>query len=156
MSTNVDILPEAEQLHRTFKGEPGALIGFVERQLNTLHMRAQVVIGFAAVAITTTGFSGRLIAGTNTAAQFCIIAGLSLILFSCTLLFLRVLSIEWVVSRYLQDDLLACISSMIRYRDRKTSNFRLGCIGIFVGMTIYGIALSIMLLNPEPLNVPIR
>jgi arylsulfatase A-like enzyme len=28
-------------------------------------VRAQVLIGFAAVAVTTTGFSGRLIAGTN-------------------------------------------------------------------------------------------
>lgn len=135
--------------------KPGAL-AFLERQLNALHLRAQVVIGFAAVAVTTTGFSGRLIAGTHVTAQVCIITGLSIILAACLLIFVRVLSVEWVVSRYLQDDFAQSISQIIRYRNRKTAAYRIGSLGVFAGLCIYAVSIGIMLLNPEPLSVPVR
>ncbi len=147
---------EAAQILRSLGERPDAILTFIGNQLSTLHMRAQVAIGFAAVAVTTTGFSGRLIAGTNLSAQICVIAGLATILLACLWLFLRVLSIEWAISRYLSDDLLTSLTSMIHYRNRKTRDFRSGCILIFVGMTIYGTAISIMLLNPETLSVPVR
>ena len=147
---------EAAQLIRSLGERAEPLISFVGRQLNALHTRAQIVIGFAAVAVTTTGFSGRLIAGTNAAAQICIISGLTIILFACLWLFLRVLSIEWVISRFLSDDLLQSLTLMIHYRDRKTRDFRVGCLFVFAGVAVYGTAIGIMLLNPEPLAVPVR
>lgn len=157
-SKNNNRLPAEEARHVAsfFGAERIAALGLVERQLNALHMRAQVVIGFAAVAVTTTGFSGRLIAGTNAFAQVCIIAGLAIIVASCMFLFLRVLAIEWVVTRFLGEDFLSSLERMIAYRDAKTRAYRLGCVAVFLGFAIYAIALAIMLLNPEPLTVPVR
>ncbi|MGB7156722.1 MAG: hypothetical protein WBD40_01570 [Tepidisphaeraceae bacterium] len=39
-----------------------------------LHNRAQVLLALCGIVVTTTGFSGRLVAGTNAAAQWLIIA----------------------------------------------------------------------------------
>lgn len=147
---------EAKRVCGFFADDGPAALALVERQLNAIHMRAQVVIGFAAVAVTTTGFSGRLIAGTNTLAQISIIAGLAIILASCLTIFLRVLSVEWVISRHLEEKLHHTLVSVIESRNRKTRAYRLGSAGVFVGLTVYAFAISIMLLNPEPLAVPAR
>lgn len=147
---------EARQITAFYGAERGAALALVERQLNALHMRAQILIGFAAVAVTTTGFSGRLIAGTNTAAQVCIILGLAVILASCLFVFGRVLAVEWVISRYLGADFAASLAAMLDYRNRKTAAYRLGCLGVFIGLIIYAVAIAIMLLNPQPLSVPVR
>ena len=112
---------------------------------NAIHMRAQVVIGFAAVAVTTTGFSGRLIAGTNVFAQVSIILGLAIILASCLTIFLRVLSVEWVISRCLGRDPRAALAQVLRSRNRKTRAYRVGSAGVFVGLTVYAVSIAIML-----------
>ena len=155
-SEQTSVETEAKQLCRFFSNEGPSALALVERQLNAIHMRAQVVIGFAAVAVTTTGFSGRLIAGTSLLAQVSIIAGLAIILMSCLTIFLRVLSVEWVVSRSLQDDLEPTLVRVLQSRNRKTRAYRLGSAGVFVGLTVYALAITIMLLNPEPLTVPVR
>lgn len=147
---------EASQLKRFFRDDGPASLALVERQLNAIHMRAQVVIGFAAVAVTTTGFSGRLIAGTNVIAQVCIISGLVIILASCLSIFMRVLAVEWVVSRSLTGELESSLVRVLQSRNHKTRAYRMGSAGVFIGLTVYAIAIAIMLLNPEPLLVPTR
>lgn len=147
---------EAESLSQFFGGDGPAALALVERQLNAIHVRAQVVIGFAAVAVTTTGFSGRLIAGTSVVAQISIIAGLVIILSSCLSIFLRVLRVEWVISRYLHNDLEETLVRVLTSRNNKTRAYRLGSAGVFIGLTVYAFAIAIMLLNPEPLTVPNR
>lgn len=147
---------EATRVCRFFGDDGPTALGLVERQLNAIHMRAQVVIGFAAVAVTTTGFSGRLIAGTNVWAQVSIIVGLIIILGSCLTIFLRVLSVEWVISRHLQDKLQHTLVRIIESRNRKTRAYRIGSAGVFIGLAVYAFSIAIMLLNPEPLAVPVR
>ena len=147
---------EAESLSQFFGGDGPSALALVERQLNAIHMRAQVVIGFAAVAVTTTGFSGRLIAGTSVVAQISIIAGLVIILSSCLSIFLRVLRVEWVISRYLHNDLEETLVRVLTSRNNKTRAYRLSSAGVFIGLTVYAFAIAIMLLNPEPLTVPNR
>lgn len=147
---------EATSIGRFFAEDGPAALALVERQLNAIHMRAQVVIGFAAVAVTTTGFSGRLIAGTNVWAQASIIAGLVIILSACLVIFLRVLSVDWVISRHLQPQLQPTLVRIIESRNRKTRAYRLGSAGVFIGLSVYAVAIAIMLLNPEPLSVPVR
>ncbi len=147
---------EAVQLNRFFADDKKGALALVERQLNAIHMRAQVVIGFAAVAVTTTGFSGRLIAGTNTLAQVCIIMGLVVILASCLSIFLRVLAVEWVISRCLHDSFEKTLLRVLTSRTKKPQAYRLGSAGVFIGLTVYAVAIAIMLLNPESLTVPNR
>ncbi len=147
---------EAGNLLRVYQDDLPAILDLLGRQLNVLHTRAQVIIGFAAVAVTTTGFSGRLIAGTSTAAQVSIIAGLTTILLSCLLIFVRVMAVDWIISRRLTDDARRSVEEIIHYRNCKTRAYRLGGYGIVIGIAIYAVAISLMLLNPEPLTVPVR
>ena len=147
---------EAEALLFALSGDFASALAVLERQLNALHQRAQMLLGFAAVAVTTTGFSGRLIAGTSHHAQCFIIAGLSVIMLSCFWIFLRVLTIEWVISRCLKRDPVESLVEIIRYRDRKTGFYLHGCYGVFIGLTLYCIALALMLLNPQALSILTR
>jgi hypothetical protein len=149
-------LEEAQNMVNAFPGQETFLFGLLERQLNILHQRSQVVIGFAAVAITTTGFSGRLIAGTNFHAQTLIILSLAIILLSCIWIFIRVLAVKWVLTRCIQPELTQTLAAIITCRDSKTAAYRVGSIGVFLGLAIYSAALAIMLLNPTPLTIPIR
>ena len=147
---------EAKNLVTAFPDEETFLLGLLERQLNILHQRSQVVIGFAAVAISTTGFSGRLIAGTSLPAQALIIVALAIILVACLWIFMRVLSVKWVLTRCIQPDITQTLTAIILYRNAKTNAYRLGSIGVFLGLAIYACAFAIMLLNPTPLTVPLR
>lgn len=148
---------EAEGLLRVCEGNFVPAMGVLERQLNALHMRGQVLIGFAAVAVTTTGFSGRLIAGTNLAAQICVIVGLAMVLLGCLWIFYKVMGVSWVITRQLVvEDPVACLAGMLIYRNQKTRAYRRGGGLVLAGIVIYAVAISIMLLNPEPLNVPVR
>lgn len=147
---------EASQLIECFKHDAPAILGLLERQLSVLHTRGQLVIGFGSIVITTTGFSGRMIAGTHPTAQVSIIIGLVLVLLSCIWTFLKVMRVEWVVSTSLQSDLYQTVQTILHYRDSKTWAYRIGGYGVFVGFAIYVVAIAIMLLNPEPLTVPVR
>src|SRR5688572_12322657 len=51
----------------------------LDAQLTVLHARAQSLIQLAGVVITVTGFSGRIIADTNPAAQSLIVGGVVLV-----------------------------------------------------------------------------
>lgn len=150
------IQSEAEAIADFYGRDKVAAMGLIERQLNAIHSRAQIILGFSAVAITTTGFSGRLIAGTNVAAQVCVIAGLATILLSCFYLFQKVLAVEWVMSRLLKNDLVQSLAELLVFRDRKTLAYERGSKGILVGLGFYAIAIALMLLNPYPLNIPVR
>lgn len=147
---------EALALLEIYRNDLPAILAVLERQLNTIHLRAQVIIGFAAIAVTTTGFSGRLIAATNPLAQACIIAGLGVILLGCFWIFVRVMGVRWVITGYLDPDLPLTIERIVRYRNIKTLAYRLGGYVIFSGLTIYAVAIAIMLLNPEPISVLTR
>ncbi len=147
---------EALALLEIYHNDLPAILAVLERQLNTIHLRAQVIIGFAAIAVTTTGFSGRLIAATNPLAQACIITGLGVILLGCFWIFVRVMGVRWVITGYLDPDLPLTIERIVRYRNIKTLAYRLGGYVIFSGLTIYAVAIAIMLLNPEPISVLTR
>ena len=126
-----------------------------QRQLDVVYMRAQVLMSLAGVVVTTTGFSGRLIAGTSTLAQIFLIAGLAVTLCSAVWVFLRVMRVRWVT-------VLLCenpenpIASAIYRRNRKTKAYSIGGLILFVGLALYCVSIGIMLLNPEPLQVPVR
>ncbi len=149
-------MQEAAVLWETYRHDLPSILAVLERQLNTIHLRAQVIIGFAAIAVTTTGFSGRLIAATNPLAQLCIILGLAIILFGCFWIFLRVMGVRWVITGFIEPDPIASIAQILRYRNRKTSSYRLGGYIIFFGLTIYCVSIALMLLNPEPVLIPVR
>lgn len=119
----------------------------LERHLNTLHTRAQVLVSLAGVVITVTGFSGRIIAGTNLPAQILIISGLAIVLFSAVFVTRKVMRVKWVTTD-IQEDSIETLETIIKRRNQKTKAFYTGGVILSIGLFLYCAAISIMLLNP--------
>jgi hypothetical protein len=121
----------------------------MERQLDVLMSRAQLLLGLCGIAITTTGFSGRLIAGNSRIGQVLIVVGLALVLLAAAVLVRGVLHLTWITQRNSRSiDLW--LSSVLEYRDRKTGRFRLAILLLLIGLALYVGAIAVMLLNPQP------
>jgi hypothetical protein len=125
-----------------------AIMAMLERQFTVLHNRTQVILGLCGIVITTTGFSGRIIAGTNLAAQVLIINGIALVLLAAAVVVWGVLHLRWLTQQP-GDDVKTWLMTTLAYRDRKTDSYRVGVALLLVGLTLYVAALAIMLLHPE-------
>jgi len=146
---------EARALLKVHKGHAPEAIRLVQAQLDTVYARSQSLIGLASLTITVTGFSGRLIAATNFTAQVLIIAGLVAVLLAAFWIFLRVMPVRWITSD-LDAGAESALALAIHRRNLKTNATRIGSWILFVGLVLYLAAVSIMLLHPEPLSVPVR
>lgn len=149
---------ECDRILSSYGSEPTrleAIMAMIERQFGVLHNRAQVLLTLCGIVISTTGFSGRLIAGTNVAAQVLVIIGVTLVLCSAAVVVWGVQHLSWLTHQrgeLMRDWLL----TVLAYRDRKTRFYRLGIALMLAGLAAYVGAISIMLLNPTPLTVPVR
>lgn len=130
-------------------------MAMLERQFAVLHNRAQVALGLAGIVVSTTGFSGRLVAGTNVWAQWLIISGLALILASAAIVVWGVLHLRWLTMQC-GETTEAWLDASLAYRDKKTRAYRVGVIVLLVGLILYGAALAVTLLNPEANALPAR
>ncbi len=146
---------EAKSFLRLTDGALKPALEMAQRQLDIIYMRAQVLMSLAGVVVTVTGFSGRLIAGTNATAQLFLVAGLGVTLSSAIWVFLRVMRVRWVTVM-LCDEAQCSVANAIYHRNRKTRAYVTGGVILFVGLVLYCISIAIMLFNPEPLQVPNR
>lgn len=146
---------EAGRILDTCEGSFLQAMSLVERQFNVLHSRAQVLFSFCGIIITVTGFSGRLIAATNRPAQILVVAGLATVIACAFYLFHNVMTLRWTTQR-LEPDGRRSLIRMLQWRDHKTAAYRKGGYILFAGLLLYGAAIGIMLLNPEPMQVPVR
>ena len=128
--------------HNTLKA-----LEIIERQLFVLYSRAQLLVSLAGVVITVTGFSGRRIAGTSTPAQLCIICGLATVLGSVIWVYMRVMRITWSTTELCEDP-VECLVILIERRNNKTRAFILGGYVFFIGLALYCLSVSLMLLSP--------
>lgn len=147
---------EVQNLLKLFNNDLLKAIEYIERQLNTLYTRAQVLLSLAGVAVTVTGFSGRIIASTNLASQLFIIGGLAVIICSVIYIFTTVMSIKWVSS--IMDPLnpVQTVLLLLERRNVKTKAYTRGGRILCLGLILYAVAVAIMLLNPEPLVITAR
>jgi hypothetical protein len=151
----LDTETEASRILAMCGNDLQAAMGVVERQFSTLHNRAQVLFSFCGIVITVTGFSGRLIAGTSDLAQSFIVAGLAVVVACAFYMFHSVMTLRWATQRLASNN----EETMVRVIDRrnlKTTAYRRGGYVLFVGIILYGAAIAMMLLNPVPLDVPVR
>jgi len=143
----------------------------IEQQFNTLHLRAQSLIGMATTVVTVTGFSGRIIAGTSILAKGLIVAGLLFVIVGAIWVFYKVLPLQWVTSSCLEaevpevgkTDRPACsdpnrckccdpaaeqsiLTELIDRRNHRTRAYRIGGWILCIGLFIYGCAISMMLI----------
>lgn len=127
----------------------------LERQLNVLHTRSQVLLSLAGVVVTVTGFSGRIIANTCFTAQLFIVAGLFTVLLSAIFIHIKVMHIKWLTT-YSEESDSRTLETIVKRRNTKTKSFVTGGKILLFGLALYCIAISIMLFNPEPLAIAAR
>ncbi|MHC4870998.1 MAG: hypothetical protein ACYTFY_04060 [Planctomycetota bacterium] len=139
---------EAKKILEVTNGDLSSSLEILDRQLNTLYLRAQVLMSLCGVVITVTGFSGRIIAGTSRLAQVSIIAGLSTVLLSAVYMFVKVMTIKWITTE-ISDDPIKTLTKIIERRNRKTSAYVNGGIILCCGFMLYCIAVALMLLSPN-------
>jgi hypothetical protein len=147
---------EADRILRAYGADAlPEIMAMLERQFAVLHNRAQVLLGLCGIVITTTGFSGRLVAGTNAAAQWLIIAGVALTLIAAAIVVWGVLHLYWLTMQP-GNTTRAWLLASLAYRDKKTRAYRIGISLLLIGLTVYAAALAIMLLYPKLDALPAR
>lgn len=146
---------EARRILNLCKGDMLQALAILERQLAVLQTRAQIMMSLAGVVVTVTGFSGRLIAGHDRVAQISIVLGVAFVLLSAVWMYVHVMGIRWV-TQGLDEDPQVALESVIVRRNKKTVAYQRGGILLCVGFVLYCIALCLLLLNPEPVHLPVR
>lgn len=151
----MDSSTEAHRILEMCDGKLSQAMGVLERQFSTLHNRAQVLFSFCGIVVTVTGFSGRLIAGTNAAAQALIVAGLAVVVATAFYMFHSVMTLRWATQR-LDTSPERTVRRVLERRNIKTRAYKRGGYMLFAGLILYTMAIAIMLFNPVPLEVPAR
>lgn len=122
--------------------------GVLDGQLSVVYGRAQSLVQMAGVVISVTGFSGRIIADTNVAAQNFIVGGLGLVALAAALALLLVSPIQWATAD-LHRPPAEWILVTIRRRHRKYRAVRVANAVLVAGVALYALAIIQMLLHPE-------
>jgi hypothetical protein len=130
------------------EGDRSAIYALLDGQLSVLHGRAQSLMQLAGVVITVTGFSGRIIADTNSAAQNLIVAGLAMVAAAASLALAFVMPIRWV-SSYMHLPADKWVLATLRRRERKSRAIRVATGVLVLGMILYISAIGMMLVHPE-------
>jgi steroid 5-alpha reductase family enzyme len=146
---------EADRILAEYDGKLPEIMSMLERQFAVLHNRAQVLLTLCGIVISTTGFSGRLVAGTNILAQWSIITGVGLILLAAIVCSWGVLHLRWLTMQS-GPDIRGWLETSLRYRNRKTTSYRVAVIIMLFGLTTYCVALAIMLAYPHDNALPAR
>jgi len=120
----------------------------VERQFMVLHHRSQVLLALSGIVITTTGFSGRLIAGTNELAQWLIISGVALVMVAAATVCYGVLHLRWL-TQHPGSEIGEWLDITLAYRDRKTRFYRVGIVMTMIGLGLYVGSIFVMLWRPH-------
>jgi len=124
------------------------LYHLLNSQLEAIHSRAQSLISLAAVVITVTGFSGRIIADTNDWAQALIILGIFFVAVAASIVIFYVFPFKWVTS-YMHLETREWLLIGLRRRNRKSHALRWALVFMCVGMIFYLASISVMLAFPE-------
>lgn len=125
-----------------------SVMEMIERQFMVLHHRSQVLLGLTGIVITTTGFSGRLIAGTNDLAKWLIISGVALVMAAAATVCYGVLHLRWL-TEHPSDQVEQWLDLTLAYRDRKTRFYRVSIVMTMVGMGLYVGSIFVMLWRPN-------
>jgi hypothetical protein len=124
------------------------VMAMLERQFMVLHHRAQVLLALCGIIVSTTGFSGRNVAGTGPWAQRLIVGGVAGVLLAAAVVCFGVLHLRWLTMQP-GADVRGWLITSLGYRDFKTNCYRVGLILMLLSIAAYVGAILIMLLNPK-------
>jgi hypothetical protein len=144
--------PRQEEIDRIIqiygRDDVRSVMEAVERQFMVLHHRSQVLLALSGIVVTTTGFSGRLIAGTNELAQWLIISGVALVMAAAATVCYGVLHLRWL-TEHPGTNIEEWLDVILAYRDRKTRFYRVGIIMTMIGLALYVGSMFVMLWRPH-------
>lgn len=155
MSSSTTPEKEAQAILEINGGDLMKSLAIVQKQLDVIYSRAQILMSLAGVVVTVTGFSGRLIAGSSQTAQWFIISGLMVSLSSVIWVFWRVMRVRWVTLYLAENRDLALLNALIR-RNEKNHSYCTGGKILCLGLVLYSISIALMLLDPEAISGPVR
>lgn len=155
MNPPVNVKDEAKTILELCKGDMMAALEVTQGQLDLVYTRAQVLMSLAGMVVTVTGFSGRLIAGSSHLAQCFLVAGLFVSLSSAIWVFMRVMKVRWVTGLVAEDPEHALEIALTR-RNHKTQAYAIGGTILFIGLVLYCISISLMLVDPVAIQGPVR
>lgn len=138
---------EARNLLELCKGDARSAFDLVNDQLNTIVMRAQVMLSLSGIVITVTGFSGKLIATTSALARTTVVAGLFMVLAAAAVGVVGVLRLRWFTQE-LQPTPVETILRGLEIRNDKTRYLKLALSLFVVGFSLYCFAVAQLLLAP--------
>lgn len=140
---------EAEQILKLARGDAQRAYDVVDRQLQVLVLRTQVVLSLAGIVITVTGFSGRAIAETSNLARVSIASGIMIVLASAAAAIWGVLRLQWL-TQTIDEDALAMLTRGIEIRDAKSRFLRAALLLFIGGFSLYCFAIAQLLLAAHP------
>ena len=140
---------EAEHILRLCLNDHLRAFELLERQLNVLVLRSQVMLSLSGIVITVTGFSGRAIASTSPLAQLCIAGGILIVLCSAAVAILGVLRLRWLTQE-LDDEPIVTLLRGLEVRDRKAKSLRAASVLFVLGFALYCVAIAQHLLARLP------
>jgi len=151
----MDRTTERKRIREIWRDDGAGIMAMLERQFTVLHNRAQVLLGLCGIILSATGFSGRIVAGTNRLAQALIVAGVIGVLAAAVLNGWGVLHVRWLTQQP-GATLDEWLDVSLRYRDRKTAFYRAALAALLLGLACYVGAISVMLANPLEGGLPAR
>jgi hypothetical protein len=140
---------EAEQILKLARGDAQRAYDVVDRQLQVLVLRTQVVLSLAGIVITVTGFSGRAIAETSNLARVSIASGIMIVLLAAAAAIWGVLRLQWL-TQTIGEDALAMLMRGIEIRDAKSRFLRVALVLFICGFSLYCFAIAQLLLAARP------
>ncbi len=127
---------EAKYLLGLYDGKLSSCLEFLKQHFNVIQARSQLLLTICTLALTITGFSGPQIVQTNLFARYSMVLGIVFVLAAMLILLLGGLRIRWV-SQMIVETPQATLSSIIRYRNRKTRLYFAELSLLVIGLTSY-------------------
>lgn len=105
-------------------------------EFGVIQNRTQMLLTLATITLTIAGFSGPKIAQSGPFARYTLISGLVFAMFAIFVTLLGTLKTRWL-AQFQGDTEAAKLVAIIRYRNFKTSLYRLEITTLVAGLTLY-------------------
>jgi hypothetical protein len=141
---NKNVDEEAKEIIAFFDGNKVNIMHTLESQFSTIYQRSQVLISLCGIIVSVTGFSGKTIVLTSLLSRILLITGLTFVLLSGILSIWGVIRFKWITQWY-EENLYNVVKNILIRRNRKTLFFRISLFLLLLGLTLYVLSISIML-----------
>jgi hypothetical protein len=142
---NKNIEKETKEIIKYFEGDKINIQRALENQFSVIYQRSQILLSLCGIVISVTGFSGKTIATTNYLSRILLISGLAFVLISGAITIWGIISIKWI-TQFHEENLNNIVFNVLKNRNLKTFYFRISILFLIIGLTMYVISISIMLL----------